>query len=431
MTGPFLFFVRHDDLSMTATLAPESEPALLIHHPSFRLFWLASVASTIALQMQIVAVGWQIYQLTNSPFDLGIVGLVQFIPSLFLVFVVGHVADRYNRRQVARISILVEAIAAGLLAAGSIGGWLSKEVIFAIVFFIGAGRAFSKPTLSALLPTLVSPQMLPRAVAGSASATQVAIIVGPAVGGFLYVAGPATVYATSCLMFLTCCVLLSLIRIKTDVAPAKRENATLKSVFAGIAYIRSKPAIFGAISLDLFAVLLGGATALLPVYAHDILHTNSVGLGLLRSAPAVGALSVALFLARHPLKGRIGRTMFIAVAIFGVATIVFGLSRFFLLSLLALAVLGASDMISVVVRSSFVQLETPDAMRGRVSAVNSVFIGTSNQLGEFESGLTAALFGTVPAVLLGGVGTLIVVALWIRLFPQLYQVDRLAPPVVK
>ncbi len=404
---------------MTSAIAPEQ----LLHHRSFRLFWLASVASTIALQMQIVAVGWQVYQLTRSPFDLGIVGLVQFIPSLFLVFVVGHVADRHDRRQVARFSILVEAIAAGLLAAGSLGGWLTKEAIFAIVFVIGAGRAFSKPTMSAMLPTLMQPSLLPRAVAGSASATQVAIIIGPAIGGFLYVAGPSTVYITSCVLFVLCSVLVSMIKVETP--PTKRENATLRSVFAGIAYIRSKPAIFGAISLDLFAVLLGGATALLPVYAHDILHTNSVGLGLLRSAPAVGALSVAIFLARNPLRGRIGRTMFIAVGIFGLATIAFGLSQSFVVSLLALVVLGASDMISVVVRSTFVQLETPDEMRGRVSAVNSVFIGTSNQLGEFESGLTAAWFGAVPAVLIGGIGTLVVVALWIRLFPQLFQVDRL------
>jgi MFS family permease len=404
---------------MISAIAPEQ----LLHHRSFRLFWLASVASTIALQMQIVAVGWQVYQLTHSPFDLGIVGLVQFIPSLFLVFVVGHVADRHDRRQVARFSILVEAVAAGLLAAGSLGGWLTKEAIFAIVFVIGAGRAFSKPTMSAMLPTLMQPSLLPRAVAGSASATQVAIIIGPAIGGFLYVAGPSTVYITSCVLFVLCSVLVSMIKVETP--PSKRENATLKSVFAGIAYIRSKPAILGAISLDLFAVLLGGATALLPVYAHDILHTNSVGLGLLRSAPAVGALSVAIFLARNPLKGRIGRTMFIAVGIFGLATIVFGLSQSFVVSLLALVVLGASDMISVVVRSTFVQLETPDEMRGRVSAVNSVFIGTSNQLGEFESGLTAAWFGAVPAVLIGGIGTLVVVALWIRLFPQLFHVDRL------
>jgi hypothetical protein len=257
----------------------------------------------------------------------------------------------------------------------------------------------------------------------------------PALGGLLYVAGPAVVYASSCTLFALCSLLLSLIRrpaaataaaAAAAAAAAKPTGASLSSVFAGLAFIRSKPAIFGAISLDMFAVLLGGATALLPVYANDILHTGAAGLGLLRSAPAAGALVVALWLARRPLGGRVGRTMFIAVAVFGMATIVFGLSHWFPLSLAALAVLGAADMISVVVRSSFVQLETPDAMRGRVSAVNSVFIGTSNQLGEFESGLTAAWFGAVPAVLIGGIGTVIIVLLWIRLFPSLYQVDRLS-----
>lgn len=410
-----------------ATAQTADDPGLLRHHAPFKLFWCASVASTIALQMQIVAVGWQIYQLTHSAFDLGIVGLVQFIPSLILVFVVGHVADRHDRRNVARISALVEALAAATLALGSLGGWLNREMIFAIVVVIGAGRAFSKPTMSALLPSLMPPPLLPRAVAGSASATQFAIIIGPALGGLLYVAGPAVVYASSCVLFALCSLLLSLIRRPAQAAPvaSKPTGASLSSVFAGLSYIRSKPAVFGAISLDMFAVLLGGATALLPVYANDILHAGAVGLGLLRSAPAAGALLVALLLARWPLGARVGRTMFIAVAVFGVATIVFGLSRSFPLSLLALVVLGGADMISMVVRSSFVQLETPDDMRGRVSAVNSVFIGTSNQLGEFESGLTAAWFGAVPAVLIGGIGTLLIVVLWIRLFPSLYRVDRL------
>ncbi len=406
-------------MSSLSTASAES----LLHHRSFLLFWLASVASTIALQMQIVAVGWQVYQLTHSAFDLGIVGLVQFIPSLVLVFVVGHVADRYERRKLAGFSILLEGIAAALLASGSLGGWLSKEVIFAIVFVIGIGRAFSKPTLQTLLPGIVSSALLPRAVAGSASATQSAIIVGPAIGGFLYVAGPAAVYTTSCTLFIVSSVLIFCTTARQ--VALGREPASIWSLFAGLAFIRSRPAVLGAISLDLFAVLLGGATALLPVYAHDILHTNSVGLGLLRSAPAVGALTIALFLARRPLQRRVGRTMFIAVGIFGLATIAFGASHSFVLSLLALVVLGASDMISVVVRSSFVQLETPDDMRGRVSAVNSVFIGSSNQLGEFESGVTAAWLGAVPAVLVGGIGTLLIVFLWIRLFPQLYAVDTL------
>jgi MFS family permease len=369
--------------------------------------------------MQIVAVGWQVYRMTGSAFDLGMVGLVQFIPSIFLVFAVGHVADRYDRRRLAMVCVLLEGLCAMTLAFGSAGGWLSKEAIFAAVFMIGAARAFSMPTAQALVP----PALLPRAVAAFAAATQSAIIVGPALGGLLYIAGPGVVYAGSCTLFLLSCLLISRIRIERPV-PAK-EPVTLKSLFAGIAFIRSRPAVLGAISLDLFAVLLGGATALLPIYARDILHADSVGLGLLRSAPAVGALTVGLLLARRPLKKRIGRTMFIGVGMYGLATVVFALSHWFAVSLLALAVLGASDMISVVVRSSFVQLQTPDAMRGRVGAVNSVFVGTSNQLGEFESGVTAAWLGTVPAVVLGGIGTITVVLLWMRLFPELFRVDRL------
>ncbi|MGB7195843.1 MAG: MFS transporter [Collimonas pratensis] len=406
--------------------APETETESVLRHRPFTLFWGARVASTLANQMQIVAVGWQVYQLTHSAFDLGMVGLVQFLPALVLALVVGHVADRYDRRKIARICLFIEGLAAAALAIGSYHGWLTKEVIFAIVFVIGATRAFESPTLQALVPGLVPPRLLPRAIAWSASATQTAVIIGPALGGFIYVLGPSAVYASSSTLFLMASLLVALIRIES-VLP-RREPATVKSVLAGIAFIRSRPAILGAISLDLFAVLLGGATALLPIYAHDILSTGPLGLGLLRSAPAVGALSMAIFLARRPLSRKVGRSMFTAVAIFGMATVVFALSRSFALSLAALVVLGASDMISVVVRSSFVQLETPDHMRGRVSAVNSVFIGTSNQLGEFESGVTAAWLGPVHAVVLGGVGTIVVVLLWIRLFPTLFKLDRLADP---
>ncbi|MDY7578867.1 MFS transporter [Herbaspirillum sp. RTI4] len=395
----------------------------MYHHRNFRLFWLASVASTIALQMQVVAVGWQIYQLTHSAFDLGMVGLAQFIPSLFLVFIVGHIADRYDRRRVSQVSLVIAGLSAVLLATGSIGDWLNRELIFIIVFLIGVGRAFNKPTMQALLPELMRPDELPRAVAGASSATQVAVIVGPALGGFLYVVSPVAVYLVSGGLFLVSALLLG--QIQSIRRVPQKEKASLSSLFAGIAFIRSRPAVMGAISLDLFAVLLGGATALLPIYATDVLHVGAVGLGFLRSAPAVGALSVAFFLARRPLSKRVGRIMFIAVGCFGCATIIFGLSHNFWLSLVALTVLGAADMISVVVRSAFVQLQTPDAMRGRVSAVNSVFIGTSNQLGEFESGITAGWFGAMPAVLIGGIGTLLVVALWIRLFPALWQVDRI------
>ncbi|QRX82803.1 MFS transporter [Glaciimonas sp. PAMC28666] len=404
----------------------EAESDSVLSHLPFSLFWRARVASTVANQMQIVAVGWQVYQMTGSAFDLGIVGLVQFLPALFLALVVGHVADRYDRRQVARICLFIEGIAAAVLGLGSIQGWLSKEAIFVIVFVIGATRAFESPTMQALVPGLVPARLLPRAVAWAASATQTAVIIGPALGGFIYALGASAVYAISSVAFIMASVLVNRIRIET-VLP-KREPATLTSLFAGIAFIKSRPAVLGAISLDLFAVLLGGATALLPIFAHDILATGPLGLGLLRSAPAVGALSVGLYLTRRPLTRRVGRSMFIAVAIFGIATVVFALSRSMTLSLVALAVLGASDMISVVVRSSFVQLETPDAMRGRVSAVNSVFVGTSNQLGEFESGLTASWVGPVAAVLIGGIGTIIVVGLWIKLFPELFKVDRLSSP---
>jgi MFS family permease len=406
---------------MSATLNPPVE-SLLQHRP-FCFFALARVASTLALQMQVVAVGWQIYQMTGSAFNLGMIGLVQFIPSIFLVFVVGHVADRYDRRRIAMLCVLLEGMCALLLAVGNAGGWLTKEMVFVAVFLIGIGRAFSAPIMQTLVSAMVPATALPRAISAFASATQVAIIVGPALGGLLYVAGPTAVYSTSFCLFLLSSFLISRIKIERPVQG--KPAVTLKSLFAGIAFIRSRPAVMGAISLDLFAVLLGGATALLPIYAHDILHTTPVGLGMLRSAPAIGALGVGLYLSRYPLKNKVGRTMFIAVGCFGLATIVFALSHWFVLSLLMLAILGMSDMISVVVRSSFVQLQTPDAMRGRVGAVNSVFIGTSNQLGEFESGVTAAWLGAVPAVVVGGIGTLLVVMIWIKLFPALYHVDKL------
>ena len=365
---------------MSSIADPASE-SLLQQRP-FCFFSLARVASTLALQMQVVAVGWQIYQMTGSAFNLGMIGLVQFVPSLFLVFVVGTVADRYDRRVVLLLCVLLEASCSLLLGVGSAGGWLSAELIFVAVFLIGIGRAFSAPLMQ-----------VPRAIAAFASVTQIAIIVGLALGGLLYLAGPGAVYFSSFAMFILSAVLVWMVRINR---PVKAKPAvTLKSLFAGIAFIRSKPAVMGAISLDLFAVLLGGATALLPIYAHDILHTDSVGLGMLRSAPAIGALTIGLLLARYPLRNHVGRIMF------------------------------AADMISVVIRSAFVQLQTPDEMRGRVNSVNSVFIGTSNQLGEFESGVTAAWLGTVPAVVLGGLGTLFVVGLWIKLFPDLYKVDRL------
>ncbi len=395
----------------------------------FVLFWFARVFAMTAHQMLAVGVGWQIYSLTGSALDLGLVGLAQFVPSFFFVLAAGHVADRFDRRRVLQLCMVVEASAALGLCAGSALGWISAHAIFALIFVVGTARAFQMPAMQALLPALVPAPLLARAIAANASAGQAAIIVGPALGGLIYVAGPAIVYATSMVLFLLTGVMVFLIRIHR---PTPRSGPTgMSSVLAGIRFIRSQPAVLGAISLDMFAVLLGGATALLPIYARDILHTGPWGLGLLRSCTAVGALAMALWLAHHPLRGHAGRRMFAGVALFGAATIVFGLSTSFVVSLTALVVLGASDMISVVVRQSLVQLQTPDHMRGRVSAVNALFIGTSNQLGEFESGLTATWFGVVPSVVLGGAGTLLIVLLWMRLFPELASVDRLeGQPVV-
>ena len=392
-------------------------------HPAFVYFWFTRVASIVAYQMLTIAVGWQVYALTSSTLDLGLVGLVQFVPAFALLLLAGHVADRFDRRRVVRVCQCVQALVAAGLAAGSAMGWINEHAIFALVFAVGAARAFENPAMQSLLPALVPSRILPRAVASSASAAQTAIIVGPAAGGLLYVAGPSFAYGTCAVVFVVAAVLNGFIR--HEQVPRKGEPATLRSVFAGLTFIRSRQAMMGAITLDMVAVLLGGATALLPVYARDILHIGPWGLGLLRSATAVGALTMALYLARRPLQRHAGRTMFIAVAVFGAATIVFGLSRSFALSFAALLVLGASDMISVVVRASLIQLSTPDAMRGRVAAVNAMFIGTSNQLGEFESGATAALLGTVPSVVVGGIGTLLVVLLGVRIFPQLVRIDRL------
>jgi MFS family permease len=395
----------------------------VLRQKPFALYLSARAAATIAFQIQAVAVSWQMYALTGSALYLGLVGLAQFLPMFVLTLPVGHAADRYDRRSIVRLCQLVEGLATLLLAAACFTGRLRQESLLVIVAIIGAARAFEGPSMQSLMPALVSPELFPRAAAWSASAFQVASIVGPALGGLLYAASPTLVFAVAAFLYLGSSLLVSLIKIGG--ALQKRETATLGSIFAGITFIRGKQIILGAISLDLFAVLLGGATALLPIYAKDILFTGSLGLGILRSAPAAGALAMSLFLARKPLNRRVGRTMFIAVAIFGLATILFAVSKSFALSLFALVVLGAADVISVVVRQSLVQLQTPDEMRGRVSAVNSMFIGTSNQLGEFESGLTASWFGTVPAVLIGGIGTLVVVALWARLFPELARADKI------
>ena len=369
-----------------------------------------------------VAVGWQMYDLTRSALALGFIGLAQLLPLLLLVFVVGHVADRFDRRHIARVCELVEACAVTVMCVATIYGAVQPMLLYAMVTVIGLGRAFETPAQFALLPNVVPPQLIAAASARVSTAQQVSTIGGPAVAGILYAWHPAIPYAIAGTMYLTAAVMMTLMRTRgTSVMTSG--PPTRESVFAGLQFIRTSPLVLGAISLDLFAVLLGGATALLPIYARDILLTGPWGLGLLRTAPAVGALTVSLFIGRFPVRRHAGRIMFGAVAMFGVATIAFGLSHWFLLSFAALVVLGASDVVSVVIRSTLVAILTPDAVRGRVNAVNALFIGTSNQLGEFESGVTAALFGPVGAVVLGGIGTILVAIACFRLFPALARID--------
>ena len=392
-------------------------------YPSFQRYWAARLCVTLAIQMQAVAIGWQVYDLTRRPLDLGLVGLAQFLPSLGLALVTGHVADRYDRRTVMALCIIVEALCAVLFLTFTLQDGTNTPFLFGVLVLFGTARAFEFPASVALMPNLVPPRLFTNAAAWSSSAWQAATIVGPAIGGLLYAIGPEAVYGCCVLMFLLSVFLVNTIRIEQR--EKEQMAATWESVVAGISFIRGQPVVLGAVSLDLFAVLLGGATALLPVYARDILHVGPWGLGLLRSAPAVGALVTALLVARRPIQRHAGAILLGAVGIFGLSIVVFGLSRNLWLSLLALIILGASDMVSVVIRRVLVLVKTPDEMRGRVSAVESVFIGASNELGEFESGVTAAWFGVVPAVVLGGLGTLAIVGLWARIFPQLRQVNSL------
>ena len=370
--------------------------------------------------MIAVAVGWQMYDLTHSALALGFVGLAQFIPLLALLLVVGRVIDRYDRRLVARAGQALEAAACAVLFVATARGFAQPVLLYAMVTVFGAGRAFEQPALASLLPNIVDAELVPAATARMSTAQQTAIIIGPALGGVLFALNPAIPYLIAALSFATGVTLLAFVRA---VGP-QRERAP-SSIFGGFAFMRRTPIVLGAVSLDLFAVLLGGATALLPIYAREILLTGPSGLGVLRASPAVGALISSIAVSRRPIRKRAGRIMFGAVAAFGVSTIVFGLSHWFALSFLALACLGASDVLSVVIRSSLVALRTPDDMRGRVNAVNSLFIGTSNQLGEFESGVTAAWLGPVASVVMGGAGSILVAAIWSRLFPDLARTNDL------
>lgn len=402
--------------------SPAATTAILRHRP-FQFYFLGRVFSNFSRQIVAVAVGWQVYALTSDPFALGMVGLLQFVPTLLLTFFAGHAADHFDRKRVVQICQWAEAVTAGVLAWGSVEGWITVGHIYAAAVVFGMTSAFERPAAAAMVPSVVPQGLLQQGTALSSGAMHFASIGGPALGGICYAISPGLTYGFTAAFWLLAGVLNGSIR--TSGQPRSVEVPSLGTLFAGVRFVRSNPAVLGTISLDLFAVLLGGATALLPIYASDILHTGPWGLGLLRAGPSIGALAMTIYLARHPITRRVGIRMFQSVILFGLATIVFAVSRDVWLSVVSLVVMGAADMISVVIRLSLVQLATPDDMRGRVSAVNFLFINASNQLGEFESGATAALFGTVPATIIGGVGTIAVALLWMRLFPALRKVERL------
>lgn len=384
--------------------------------------WFARVAGSAGSQMLLLALGWQMYDLTGSAWDLGLVGLLQFLPALLLVLVAGHVVDRHQRARVLALCLAAQAGIAAVLCALSLHGAMRREGLLLLCVALGTLRAFQMPAQQALTPSLVPSELLPQAFAFSSGGMQAAIIAGPALGGALYLAGAEVTYAVCALLFLAASALCATIRYP-HVPPTG--GTSFAALVGGLRFVAARKVVLGAVSLDLFAVLLGGATALLPIYARDVLDVGPWGLGLLRSAPAAGALAMSLVLTRWPIRRRTGRHLLRAVAIYGVTMVLFGWSTDFALSLAALALGGGADMVSVVIRQTLVQLETPNDMRGRVSAVNAVFIGASNQLGEFESGATAAWLGPVESVVLGGIGTCLVAAFWWRLFPDLARRDRL------
>jgi MFS family permease len=395
-------------------------------YPNFRYYMTARFLTTVSSEMQAVAVGWQVYGITHRPLDLGLVGLAQFLPGVLLFLLAGHTADRVPRQRILATCCAAFALCSLALLALTLHGIATVWPIYAVMLGNGTVRAFNGPASQSFLPTLVPLDHFPSSVAWSSSVFMSAVIIGPMIGGPIYgfLGNPVPVYACAATGTGTALALILALRIPNVSRP--RAAASVEGVLGGLRYIFRTRLVLGAISLDLFAVLLGGAVAMLPVYARDILKLGATGLGLLRSAPGAGALTTAVLLANRPLRRHAGYAMLCCVAAFGAFTIVFGLSRSVPVSLLALAMVGATDMVSVNVRQNMVQLTTPDEMRGRVSAVNSIFVGASNELGQFESGVTAQWFGAVPSVVLGGIGTLVIVAAWAWLFPPLRRVDRLS-----
>lgn len=409
-------------------MTPASETAAsprwaALRNAGFRRYWFSRLAAAFATQIQIVAIGWQVYDLTRDPLDLGFVGLSQFLPALALVLVTGIAADRFRRRTIMAVCLAAETICASALLLFTFGGMTEVWPIFLILAAFGTARAFLAPAQLSLLPNIVPPEILANAIAMNSVSWQLATIVGPVAGGLLYGIAPEAAYGTTIVLMAVAAILV--LRIPRTQQKTTAEPATWQTIVAGFNYIWREKIVLGAVSLDLFAVLLGGATALLPVYARDILDVEPWGLGLLRTAPAIGAITVALYLTTRPIRDHAGLWMFLFVGTFGLFTVVFGVSTQIWLSVVALIIMGGADMVSVYVRNTLVQLWTPDQVRGRVNAVNMVFIGASNELGEFRAGVSAALLGTVPAVVIGGLGTMAVAALWFRLFPELRRARRL------
>jgi MFS family permease len=412
---------------MHANSSGSSSSRVAFQSRNFRCYLFARFLTTTSSEMQSVAVGWQVYEITHRPLDLGLVGLAQFLPGILLFLIAGHTADRIARQRILQTCYAGFSVCSLLLLASTLRGATSVYPIYAALLLNGGVRAFNAPAAQAFLPLLVPQEQFPNAVAWSASVFQTATVVGPMIGGLVYGAtgSPVFVYAPAAIAYLGSLFFISRIRVQ---AVERRETAaSVAIVLEGLKYIWRNKLILGALSLDLFAVLLGGIVALLPVYAREILNVGATGLGLLRSAPGIGAVIMAVVVAHWPLQRRAGIIMLWCVFAFGVFTIVFGLSRNLAVSLMMLILIGASDMVSVIIRHTMVQLGTPDEMRGRVSAVNMVFIGASNEVGQFESGITAQWFGAVPAVVLGGLGTVAIVIAWAWLFPELRRVDKLVP----
>jgi MFS family permease len=411
---------------MSASSDPRTSGRIAFTYPDFLRYQIARFSIVTSLEMLSVAVGWQVYDITHRALDLGFVGLAQFLPGIFLFLPAGHAADRFNRRNLMILCYIGFAICSGLLLIVSITNPSRVYPIYLVLVLLGVVRSFNGPVSRALLPQLVSSEHFPNAVAWNSSIFQTATILGPALGGLLYAFArhPYLVYATAFLVSLAAVFSTFQIKLRTKAPPREKVNWT--TVLAGFHYIWRHKIILGSISLDMFAVLLGGSVALLPVYAREILHTGPWGLGILRSAPGIGAAMMAVLIAHRPLQKHVGATMLWCVAGFGASTIVFALSRNIVISLVALLMVGATDMVSVVIRGTLVQLGTPDHMRGRVNAVDMLFIGVSNEFGEFESGLTAHWFGAVTAAALGGIGTLIVIAIWAGIFPELRKAEKIS-----